>query len=72
MTAGDVARAPREIADWRHPQRWLAVSATVLLCGLWLVGLGPSTLGTALSLLGAVAMLYSIHRYGRLGPEQSH
>ena len=61
--------ARREVVDWRHPQRWLAASATVLLVGLGLVGLGPSALGTALSLLGAVAMLYSIHKYGRLGPE---
>ena len=63
------APARRELVDWRHPQRWLAASATVLLVGLGLVGLGPSALGTALSLLGAVAMLYAIHKYGRLGPE---
>jgi hypothetical protein len=58
-----------EVVDWRHPQRWLAVSSTVLLIGLGLVGLGPSPLGTALSVLGAVALLYAIHKYGRLGPE---
>jgi hypothetical protein len=62
-------RARRELGGWRHPQRWLATAATVLLVGLGLVGLGPSALGTALSLLGAVTMLYAIHRFGRLGPE---
>ena len=62
-------RARRELGGWRHPQRWLASAATVLLVGLGLVGLGPSGLGTALSLGGAVAMLYAIHRFGRLGPE---
>jgi hypothetical protein len=42
------------------------VLATV---GLLMVGLGPSELGAALTLLGTVGLMTSVHRYGRLGPE---
>jgi hypothetical protein len=47
----------------------LPLSATLLIVGLALVGLGPSVLGAGLTLLGAAAFIYAIHRYGRLGPD---
>jgi hypothetical protein len=47
----------------------MPTAGTVLIVGLGLVGLGPSILGAGLTLLGAAAFLYAIHRYGRLGPD---
>ncbi|MBI4701081.1 MAG: hypothetical protein HY744_07975 [Deltaproteobacteria bacterium] len=44
-------------------------AATVWVAGVAAVGLGPSDVGAALVLLGAVATMYAIHKYGRLGPE---
>lgn len=61
---------PPAPSRWTHPERLLPIAATVLMVGLALVGLGPSVAGAGLSLLGAAAFLYAIHRYGRLGPDE--
>jgi hypothetical protein len=45
------------------------VSSAVAVVGLGLVGLGPSEVGAALTLVGTVGLMASVHRYGRLGPD---
>ena len=43
--------------------------STLALFGLALVGIGPSDLGMAITLLGLVTLIVGVHRFGRLGPE---
>lgn len=52
-----------------YEQRRLALAATVTIIGLGLVGTGESMVGVALTLLGALNLIWAIHRYGRLGTE---
>ena len=49
----------------------MGVSAGVALLGIAVEGTTQSTIGAALVLLGAVGLMYTIHKYGRLGPEGS-
>lgn len=53
----------------QKPRRALAAGGALLLTGLLLVGTGPSDLGTAVTLVGLLAMILGIHTFGRLGPE---
>lgn len=62
--------APPAPSGWRNPRTRLGASGIVLIAGLVMVSLGPSELGAGLTLLGAMAFFYSIHRYGRLGADQ--
>jgi hypothetical protein len=47
----------------------LPISAAVTIVGLGLVGVGDSSVGAILTLLGLVALMASIHKLGRLGFE---
>lgn len=63
------AAAPAPVdASW--PRRILAGSATLLLLGLALIGVGPSEIGMVITLLALVALIYGIHTFGRLGPDE--
>lgn len=62
--------APPAPSGWRNPRTRLGASGIVLIAGLLMVSLGPSELGAGLTLLGAMAFFYSIHRFGRLGADQ--
>jgi hypothetical protein len=42
----------------------------LLLLGLALVGLGPSDAGMVVTLLALLMMIYGIHTFGRLGPDE--
>lgn len=53
----------------QKPRRALAAGGALLLAGLLLVGIGPSDLGTAVTLAGLLATIFGIHTFGRLGPE---
>ncbi len=53
----------------RLPRRALAAGGLLLLAGLGLVGIGPSDAGMAVALAGFVAMIYGVHTFGRLGPD---
>jgi 4-hydroxybenzoate polyprenyltransferase len=57
-----------EASGERGPRRALAVGAASALAGLALVGVGESDFGMVLTIAGAVAMIYAIHTFGRLGP----
>jgi len=53
----------------QYQQRRLALAATITIVGLGFVGTGESLVGLVLTLLGALNLVWAIHRYGRLGPE---
>ena len=52
----------------RHSRRALAIGSTLLMIGLALLGMGPSDLGTWITLAALVALIYGVHTFGRLGP----
>jgi hypothetical protein len=62
--------APTAVSPSALPwERAIAATATTSILGLALVGTGDSLLGTVLSLGGLGALMFAIHRYGRLGAE---
>ncbi len=52
-------------------QRRLALSGSTTVVGLGLVGVGESLVGAVVVLAGLVALMFSIHKYGRLGVERA-
>lgn len=50
-------------------RRILFGAAALSVGGLFLVGTGPSDLGTAITVLGLLGLGYGVHAFGRLGPE---
>jgi len=58
---------PTETAGAR-PRRALALGSTLLPAGLALVGIGPSDIGTGVTLAGLIVLIYGVHSFGRLGP----
>lgn len=60
-------RAPSSSLE---PQRMIAGSALFLLLGLALIGIGNQEGGVGITLLSLVGMMFGIHTYGRLGPEE--
>jgi dipeptide/tripeptide permease len=58
--------SPRKVALAR---RALTLGGSLLALGLLLVGVGPSDVGTAITLFALVALAFGIHTYGRLGPD---
>jgi hypothetical protein len=55
----------------RGPRRALLAGSSLLLVGLAMVGVDSSTEGAALTLLGILILIYGIHRFGRLGPDEA-
>jgi len=74
-------RRPRRVArrraaaapttDVLSHHRRLALSACATAFGLALVGIGESLVGSLVVLGGLIALMFSIHRYGRLGAERA-
>lgn len=58
-------------AGWSSPERRLAVTGTVTIVGLAMVGTGASDVGAVVALIGALSLFWSVHLYGRLGPDSS-
>jgi hypothetical protein len=52
-------------------QRRLALAGSTTVVGLALVGIGESLAGSLVVLAGLVALMFSIHKYGRLGVERA-
>jgi hypothetical protein len=50
------------------PRRTIAVSGALLLLGLALVGVGPSDIGSGVTLIALALLVLGIHQLGRLGP----
>ena len=51
------------------PRRQLAITGTITIIGLAMVGIEESFVGKVVTLLGCLAFMWAIHKYGRLGPE---
>lgn len=52
------------------PRRVIAIGSAVLAVGLATVAIGPSDEGMAITLLGLLALIYGVHAFGRLGPDE--
>ena len=52
-------------------RRALGLGAGALLAGIALVGIEQSDGGMVLCLLGLLVLIYGIHTFGRLGPEEA-
>ncbi len=63
--------AARPTTDALTHHRRLALSASAAAVGLAFVGIGESLVGSVVTLGGLVALMFSIHRYGRLGVERA-
>lgn len=50
-------------------ERLALVAATTAMIGLSIVGIAPSDAGAIVTLVGLVGLMYSVHKYGRLGIE---
>src|SRR5262249_31751127 len=58
--------APRE----PRARRALILGSGLLLFGLAMVGVDTTDTGAALTLLGLVILIFGIHTFGRLGPDE--
>ena len=55
----------------QNARRFLGIAATLATVGIATnLGGGDSTLPKVLAAAGLVALIWSIHRFGRLGPEE--
>ncbi len=71
-TAQRVTGKPLLAAAKRHANLTLSmgVSASVAIAGLAWVGATKSFPGACLTLVGLLALMWTIHLYGRLGPDR--
>lgn len=53
----------------RRARGALGIGGVLLLCGLAMVGIGPSDMGMGVTLAGLVVTIFGIHTFGRLGPD---
>ncbi|HLV68256.1 MAG TPA: hypothetical protein VKY73_20710 [Polyangiaceae bacterium] len=61
------ARLARRVRDTR---RLLAAAAAVTVAGIALVVQDDTGIGRWLVVLGMLALVFGLHRFGRLGPDQ--
>ena len=52
------------------PRRVITIGAALLAVGLATVAIGPSDEGMAVTLLALLALIYGVHAFGRLGPDE--
>jgi heme O synthase-like polyprenyltransferase len=57
-------------SDAHKPRRALASGAALLLVGLAMVGVGSPSPGAIVTSVGVLVVVYGIHTFGRLGPEE--
>lgn len=54
----------------RRARRALISGSALLLLGLAMVGVDTTDVGAAITLLGLLILIFGIHSYGRLGPDE--
>lgn len=54
----------------REPERMIGGASIFLLLGLGMIGIGNQEGGVGMTLLALIVMMFGIHTYGRLGPEE--
>jgi len=62
-------RLDRE-AEEGTPRRLLALGAGLLIVALAIVGTTESDVGGWLGLAALIVLIYGVHRFGRLGPDE--
>jgi len=70
--ATKAARRPptQEERSARRSRRALTFGSALLLLGLAMVGVDSSNEGAVITLIGILIMIYGIHTFGRLGPDE--
>lgn len=63
------ANGPKPEAAEAGPRRTLAWGGAALTLGLAIVGVGSPAEGGPVALAGLLIVIYGIHRFGRLGPD---
>ena len=50
-------------------QRFIGLGASITIVGLALVGTHETKAGAAVTIMGLLTLMWSVHRFGRLGTE---
>ena len=62
---------PRKVSgEAARPRKALVSGSALLLVGLAMVGVDSSDAGAVVTLLGLLLLIYGIHSFGRLGPDE--
>ncbi len=69
MKASKAATAVKDKSKHRHLSLSMGIAASLAIAGLAWVGVQKSFLGACLTLAGMIALMWTIHLYGRLGPD---
>jgi hypothetical protein len=64
------ARLLRDTKETARPRRALISGSALLLLGLAMVGVDSSEVGAGVTLIGLLILIYGIHSFGRLGPDE--
>ena len=67
--AAEVRAEPEMSSVERRARRALFGGALLLMAGLAVVGIGDSDAGAGMTLVALVVVIYGIHTFGRLGPD---
>jgi fatty acid desaturase len=67
----NLQRGRRHASRAARQQRWIAISASVAIVGLAVVGTGAGNFGAPIVIVGLLSLMWGVHRFGRLGSEQS-
>jgi hypothetical protein len=55
----------------KSPRRLLMTSGAILILGLAVVGVSASDAGRWITLAGLLLMIFGVHTFGRLGPDDA-
>jgi hypothetical protein len=64
------ARLRQDTKETARPRRALISGSALLLLGLAIVGVDSSEVGAGVTLIGLLILIYGIHSFGRLGPDE--
>ena len=67
---GSKPRADSAARGEHRARRALLLGSGLLLFGLAMVGVDTTEVGAGLTLLGLVILIFGIHTFGRLGPDE--
>jgi hypothetical protein len=53
------------------PRRVLLIAGAIVIVGLAVVGVGAGEVGRYITLIGLILMIFGVHTFGRLGPDDT-